>query len=807
MFVILKPLLKYVFVCLLYASIGSVINFTFNTHSVAAGECGVHTGNVHSYAGLIVEMKWRRSSDGREFDANNTQVYISTDQPTRTPAGNIIRFPDGYPGIGEREDRRVMSGTLDQIDTPDCGDRRNVVLGYGVTSPLDGVPGAWMLDCDATLRGGDYQRFTIEGRGVPNGAIPGGEWSSVRNMPMPNGYTSYVTLVYTEPGFGQGGHSTVYVERQDGSLRDTVTTGRINGNQNEKVITAYVGDHAWWSHVLNVPRGADYGQHREGNGEFEEGVAPGIGKRGHIGAPGGEEQQLFNRNYTFKPADVGRKFCAWTSWDMGSGGGWTGTDKACVIVMSVPDVYPVMAGSGTTETVNIGSSRPTRASAFNIGYVNSQNVPYSVREFVVPAGQTLPDFNSFFNQQSEWQGKNVYYREDDVTENECSWLKRQFGVIQCRDENTRTGARVFGSRETFNIDDLRINAMDYEVGQKVCRFISVRRFTDGVPDSRLRASRPFCVIVAKSPKVQVQGGDLVVGRNYSGNAVTSSRVRTTSMQTEFDGSQYSFGSWAEYGIIAPGAIESVSGAAYANHDVRRGTPRVDSLTFANTPNKGHYGNVGTIPDVVKQVEVLYPDASPLPNNPNLNALNGRYTASGDVTIKGGNNIGKNVIVRSTGKVTIEGNITYTASQIGSLSDLPQVIIIAKDIVINDSVEQIDAWLIAYNSVLDTNNPATISTCGAAISDSGPGQYASGLRAGVCGQKLIINGPVISQQLQLRRTYGSAGHGATAEERSNNINEPAEVINLRPDTYLWTANQAKSRSMIHTTYTRELPPRF
>jgi hypothetical protein len=141
-------------------------------------------------------------------------------------------------------------------------------------------------------------------------------------------------------------------------------------------------------------------------------------------------------------------------------------------------------------------------------------------------------------------------------------------------------------------------------------------------------------------------------------------------------------------------------------------------------------------------------------------------------------------------VTIADDITYANGPYSSILDLPQLIIIAKNIVINDNVKQIDAWLIAKGSAIGTDGK--INTC-ASVGETGP------LTATVCTTPLTINGPVMAQKLFLRRTSGA---GADAD-----AGNAAETINLRADAYLWGIAHNANSGRLTTVYETELPPRF
>ena len=117
--------------------------------------------------------------------------------------------------------------------------------------------------------------------------------------------------------------------------------------------------------------------------------------------------------------------------------------------------------------------------------------------------------------------------------------------------------------------------------------------------------------------------------------------------------------------------------------------------------------------------------------------------------------------------------------------MPQLVIIVDgNIDILSSVTKIDAWLIATGS---------INTC---VNGNGDSEDLHGT---VCGEKLNINGPIQANQLFLRRTAGS--------DTVDTLNDPAEIINLRGDAYLWLRGIVQKNSGIHTTSVQEMSPRY
>ncbi len=135
--------------------------------------------------------------------------------------------------------------------------------------------------------------------------------------------------------------------------------------------------------------------------------------------------------------------------------------------------------------------------------------------------------------------------------------------------------------------------------------------------------------------------------------------------------------------------------------------------------------------------------------------------------------------------TYEINSNIIANNPTSVADYkPNVIVMNRPnsvLTINKNVNRIDAWIIVNGKIL---------TCGAS-SD-----------ASACNRQLIINGPVLTNKIELRRTYGGGINGVTDELR-----RPAEVFNMRPIDYIWVQRQNADSSQIHTVFLRDLPPRY
>jgi hypothetical protein len=358
---------------------------------------------------------------------------------------------------------------------------------------------------------------------------------------------------------------------------------------------------------------------------------------------------------------------------------------------------------------------------------------------------------------------------------ETNWeLKKTVaGVL----EKTYTGLT------TFNQGDNSLSiypeiANDVAAGTKICFELSVqpRSYSD---NSWARSST--CLVVGKKPKVQIWGGDLW----SDGEVITSTSKKNDK----------TFGSWIEYGIFAKSAITgAASGSAFAG----LGLSNVDSacrysyLSFANTPKSssscsgadktiGNYSGSSNWWDMADS----YSSGDSISGPISLKDKNSGIYTSGDITLNASELSNQSIIIKSTGTVTIADNQTYKEGPYSNISQLPQLIIIANKIIINSGVTRVDAWLISRN----VNKTGSIATCDE-IGDT----------LNKCNKQLIVNGPVVTDKLQLLRTFGS-GVG-------NSSGDPAEIFNLRADAYLWSYNRSLINSnLISSVYLTELPVRM
>jgi hypothetical protein len=442
----------------------------------------------------------------------------------------------------------------------------------------------------------------------------------------------------------------------------------------------------------------------------------------------------------------------------------------------------VLTPSITTNStvVESGSSVVVNPKVSNAGNGSSKSTQWQLSQFTVPSGGSYPGAGNSPSAPAAYYGNGL--------------------------------VRLDGGTSSYVVGDTSIGqpsevVPDYPAGTKVCYALSVQPRSDS--DNQWAHSPPTCIVVAKKPKVQVLGSDLSVGRSFLGTTapVPKADIITNTSTKTVAGKSFTFGSWIEYGIFATGSVTGAgSASAYAGQSGAStgiATPFACDgtvlLTFNNAKTNagcdaaviGGYATTHSIPDVASNFPIT--GSTPTFNSGSIGSSKGVYTtAAASLTISGGA-LGKGqwvVINAPSTDVTITGDITYTSSSLGSVSDIPQLIIIARNINITDVVGRIDAWLVAKPSTTLTNGK--INTC-SIVADNAP------LYSTICSKQLIVNGPVIANRLLLRRTT-DPGAGA-------NSGNPAEIFNLRPDAYIWTATHTTSSGRIQTVYSTELPPRL
>lgn len=590
------------------------------------------------------------------------------------------------------------------------------------------------------------------------------------------------------------------------------STTNTGNKQGQSAVTAKPGDRLIWDHDLrNV---GDYDMQKNIKVEVDHtnvdiGSSPGpsgniIPNPGPIGYARGNVNEVFYKAYDVpflnqagrlvSQADVGKKVCQRISWQPESSraasNSWGTAQWACADVPYSYNLRPTISVTGSSLNEGDGSVEGVQAGITNDGPTRSDKANLAVIRFVVkdneatdiPGGEDVKvpyDPASPGNLISDWPC--------EIAKQIGSRLKLNINATGCTDGGLiRDGSGTIvetSGKQLISGGNNDISGLNLRTGDRLCYTTIVSSYNTekrGAKDV-FRYAKPACLSIAKKPKVQFWGGDV----RSDADVVTSATYRHPVY----------YGSWAEYAVMAAGEARSSSGAGLSSTNQGReglagALPQAyNTLTFANTPNLGGFATMGstTPPAFLNGGGPISGDTV------NLNNLaSGVYTRTGDLTISGGElGSGKRITIRSTGIVTISDNIVYSGETHQRVASVPQLTIIAQNIIIKDNVTELSGWLIAQGSGAN----GYISTCNAVVSAN---EYASDLSSDVCGQILKVNGPVIANHLYLRRT-----HGANAEHSGL----PAEIFNLRPDVYLGSYGNTLNTGAIKTTYMRELPPRF
>ena len=472
------------------------------------------------------------------------------------------------------------------------------------------------------------------------------------------------------------------------------------------------------------------------------------------------------------------------------------TDACGNQVVVTPDEYELFPTISATShkdspsNVNLGDSTYLTASVNNTG-ITSSDTNWKMIQVVVPLpGPEDPPNANTVAVTAATSGFGQY-KDDDDSDN-CNFLdsvgvKGICSVVRFKDGAGATGTRVFTPAVTT-----MPSFGEYEtvsgaaLGEQVCYFLVLNTPTQDKDSPKYRYSRGDCIEIVPPPYyvyMQIHGGDLRVGRSFDDTTGKSgSKVYT---QTYLR-----YGSWTEYGIFAPNIVMN----AASNSGYRSASPiwqdcnntNVGSLvrlTFANDVSGcGRFGAqyMGKIPFDDSAFKVSSPSV--------VNAYFDVTNSGGVINLSSKRKIDRTVVIFEPGKdVSIKKDIEYTNDHTG-IDDIPQVVIMANNISIDEGVGNVDAWLVANGA------SGNISTCNNVYS------VTVALKISDCNRQLTVNGPVMAKSLYLRRTANApAQNGA-----------PAEVFNLRGTEYLWAYNMALNQgrgAVLQTVYSTELPPYY
>ena len=339
-------------------------------------------------------------------------------------------------------------------------------------------------------------------------------------------------------------------------------------------------------------------------------------------------------------------------------------------------------------------------------------------------------------------------------------------------------------------------------GDKICSYIAVDNnwsVKNDVSADTFRASNIACVVVTKSPNLNLSGSDSYAKEGFTGSDVRENIVPGTDKR----------GSYSQYGLLTGDDKPGVANFGSAGYTTA-------SQANYHLACKLSYANTGNVYDNCNDLNGLQPaglsknlstpsstNAKPLPggSSVNLSILNGSYktTSSGSLNISGSLGKGQHItIFAEYADVTITGDIDAYAGPYHNLSDIPSFTIKAKNIKVEPQVKRITGTYVATGK---------FESCKGAQNKSADLGMRPDSR---CQNKLKVNGAIVSvDSPAFLRTFGAGNMSDDNQWISNNISSTAEWINYTPNLWLTTSNGSSGNQLegLTTTQVTNLPVRY
>lgn len=523
--------------------------------------------------------------------------------------------------------------------------------------------------------------------------------------------------------------------------------------------------------------------------------------------------------YVVKPGDAGQTLCQWLrmSWEYN---GWKQrlTPKACVYI---PYHYPVKPpkqpppgggdkdNSGVVPTakeehgktkVQAGDDVQFSYSLTNTsGPTVSRQIVYRPYTFILRKGAKLPQNSGQkpYHYAKKWDGSGVGCGGRDIDPGAQS---------RCEPGVFGTSEKIYPGQTWPVLGKPKYNVSDKwlaQPGDKICSYIAIDNNWSVKNDQSadtFRASNIACVVVTKSPNLNLSGSDSYAKDGFTGSDVRENIVPGTDKR----------GSYSQYGLLTgdKNGVTSFGSAGYttaspANHKF------ACKLSYANTGNV--YDNCNDLKGLQsaglsKNLSKPSKPASTksLSGNVDLTALSGNYYRNGNLTIK--RSIlqrGQHTTIFVDGDVTISDSIDtndWNTTKYSDLSEIPSLTIKAWNIKVEPWVKLITGTYVAtgrFESCKDAQN-------GTADLGMLPPPKSK------CQQKLKVNGAIVSEKSPIfRRTFGAGNQLDDYQWETNNISSTAEWINYTPNLWLTTSNGSSGNQLegLTTTQVTNLPVRY
>lgn len=528
-----------------------------------------------------------------------------------------------------------------------------------------------------------------------------------------------------------------------------------------------------------------------------------------------EEAVTRHYRYVVKPGDAGQTLCQWLrmSWEYN---GWKQrlTPKACVYIpyhYPPPPDGPKDKSSGIVPITKAGQGKVQAGDTVTFDYrVENPTGPTKTRPFryhnytfILKRGASLPaDKDDRPTYPKFWDGRGVSCKGGRSLGGQ--YLSGQIdpcvGWDTGRDDEDVVLDVGGSNKRSKSYGIYGGGGWLAQPGDRICSYIAVDNNwsvrNDQSADT-FRASNIACVVVTKSPNLNLSGSDSYAKDGFTGSDVRENIVPGTAKR----------GSYSQYGLLTGDTGVTNFGSAGYTTASQANRSLACKLSYANTGNV--YDNCNDLKGLQSAGLHKNPLSTPSSTNAkqslggsnvNLGGLpSGNYNKAGSGSLKIWGKLGKGqhiTIFAEKADVTIVGDIDADAGPYTKLSDIPSFTIMAKTIKVNPGVSLITGTYVAKDHFESCNG----------AKDNGPTLGVEG----VCKNKLKVNGAIVSGGSPVfRRTFGAGNLSDDYQWETNNISSTAEWINYTPNLWLTTSNGSSGNQLegLTTTQVTNLPVRY
>lgn len=362
---------------------------------------------------------------------------------------------------------------------------------------------------------------------------------------------------------------------------------------------------------------------------------------------------------------------------------------------------------------------------------------------------------------------------------------------------------VPGQQPKYNVSGIWLA----QPGDRICSYIAIDNNWSVKNDQSadtFRASNIACVVVTKSPNLNLSGSDSYAKEGFTGSDVRENIVPGTDKR----------GSYSQYGLLTgTDGVVNFGSAGYTTAS-QANRKFACKLSYANTDSaQGNCNDLSRLqpaglikPDNGKLSTPKWPTSFKSQLAPQVSIGSsldsGDHRRNGSLTITGGSlSKGQHVRLFVKGDVTIRGNISVNEADPihNSLSDIPSLTVVATgDIRVEYGVSVIAGTYIAGGK---------FESCKGAQNKSAD----LGMRPdSKCQSKLKVNGAVVSEKSPFfLRTFGAGNRPEDDQWKTDKISSTAEWINYTPNLWLTTSNGSSGNQLegLTTTQVTNLPVRY